>query len=91
MPEKHHITLRVEGMTCDGCARHVTEALESVAGVDEVQVPDWRSGRAIVVTNSALRDEDLSKAITKAGYRAIVEQHADAEDEVEGPISCCCC
>lgn len=35
MSEKNHITLRVEGMTCDGCARHVTEALKNVSGVEE--------------------------------------------------------
>jgi len=27
-----HFTLRIEGMTCNGCARHVTQALSGVAG-----------------------------------------------------------
>lgn len=28
--------LRIEGMTCDNCVRHVTQALRSVAGVTDV-------------------------------------------------------
>ena len=42
------LTLTVGGMTCAGCARHVTEALESVPGVASADVPGWESGRADV-------------------------------------------
>ncbi|MBI2818109.1 MAG: cation transporter [Acidobacteria bacterium] len=41
-----HYTLRIEGMTCDGCARHVTEALKSVSGVEEARVGHWKSAEA---------------------------------------------
>jgi mercuric reductase len=88
MVGKQHITLHVEGMTCESCARHVREALLSIAGVDDVQVSDWRSGRAVVVADTIVRTEDLSRAIRKAGYRAVVEQ--GLEEEAEGPIGCCC-
>ncbi|MDQ3565641.1 MAG: cation transporter [Pseudomonadota bacterium] len=27
MSNRIHFTLRIEGMTCEGCARHVTQAL----------------------------------------------------------------
>jgi copper chaperone CopZ len=35
MSGRKQIVLRVEGMTCDGCAHHVTAALQSVPGVLE--------------------------------------------------------
>ncbi len=37
MGSKFYLLLRVEGMTCDGCARHVSEALKAVPGVEDVQ------------------------------------------------------
>ncbi|MBI5410829.1 MAG: heavy-metal-associated domain-containing protein [Nitrospirae bacterium] len=43
MSERNHILLRVEGMTCEGCARHVAEALRSVPGVEQAQVGSWLS------------------------------------------------
>lgn len=89
MVAKHHITLQVEGMTCDGCARHVTEALESLAGVEEVQVSNWKSGQVQVIANTSVRNEDISKAIESAGDHAFVKQRAAREDEVKAPITCC--
>jgi mercuric reductase len=85
MAEKHHITLRVEGMTCDGCARHVTEALKSAQGVEEAQVGSWQAGQAVVVAEASVKDEDLSKAVRKAGYRAFVRDRRPIEGERKAP------
>ena len=38
MAKKNHVVLRVEGMTCDGCAHHVTEALKSAPDTKDAQV-----------------------------------------------------
>lgn len=35
---KQLMTLKVQGMTCDDCVVHVTEALKKVPGVEEVKV-----------------------------------------------------
>lgn len=85
MSEKNHVTLRVEGMTCDGCARHVTEALKNVSGVEEAQVPGWRSGQATVIAESGVTDEDLMHAVSNAGYRGIVRERAALEGERRAP------
>lgn len=85
--KKDHIVLRVEGMTCDGCARHVTEALNSAKGVEEAQVGSWRSGQAVVVAENTVKDEILIKAVEKAGYRAIVTKRRDLEGERKVPRS----
>lgn len=72
MNDRDHRLLRVEGMTCEGCARHVTEALKSVPGVEQAQVGSWRSGQATVVANTAVTDQALLAAIQKAGYHGLI-------------------
>ncbi|MCL6505507.1 MAG: cation transporter, partial [Bryobacteraceae bacterium] len=49
-------------MTCDGCARHVTEALRKVPGVVEAQVPSWKTGQATVVAAAGVKDSALVAA-----------------------------
>jgi mercuric reductase len=73
---KQQIGIRIEGMTCDGCARHVTKALQSVTGVERAEVGSWKSGRALAVADSGVAAESLTRAVEKAGYRAVVlERH----------------
>jgi mercuric reductase len=87
MPTRDHIILRVEGMTCDGCARHVTEALKNAKGVEEAQVGSWRSGQAVVIAESSVDEKDLMKAVKKAGYRAIVTERRGLDAERKVPPS----
>ncbi|MBI3080886.1 MAG: mercury(II) reductase [candidate division NC10 bacterium] len=74
MTERIQMTLQIEGMTCDGCARHVTRALEAVPGVEEARVPTWQAGLAQVVAGSDVSEEALLGAVTAAGYRARVRE-----------------
>lgn len=64
------IQLRIEGMTCDSCARHVRQALEQVPGVRRVDVPGWQAGRATVETESLVDPRPLVEAVHAAGYDA---------------------
>ncbi|MBI3473015.1 MAG: heavy-metal-associated domain-containing protein, partial [Candidatus Solibacter usitatus] len=61
--------MRIEGMTCDGCARHVAKALQGVAGVEQAQVGSWRSGEAIAIADAGVDAETLARAVEGAGYR----------------------
>jgi copper chaperone CopZ len=72
MSNRAHLTLRIEGMTCDGCARHVTQALKGVPGVETVEVGDWREGTAVAVADASVAEEALMGAVASAGYRAII-------------------
>jgi mercuric reductase len=74
MADRFQITLDVQGMTCDGCAAHVEKALGAVAGVEEAQVPSWRSGRATVVSGLHVPDEALLRSVEDLGYRALVRE-----------------
>src|SRR5688572_18717290 len=63
--------LRVEGMTCNNCARHVTEAIQSVPGVQSVLV-NLQSQRASVrwKRDSTTDAGALIATIAAAGYEA---------------------
>jgi copper chaperone CopZ len=66
-------TLKVEGMTCGGCAVSVVGAAKSVPGVSGADV-DWKAGRAVVRYQPERTDpQAIADAISKAGYRATVE------------------
>ena len=62
-------TLKISGMKCMHCAGAVRKALESVAGVESVDVNLERADA--VVTGNADADA-LVKAIDKQGYEARV-------------------
>jgi mercuric reductase len=81
MSTKHtpaRIELEIQGMTCDACALHVTNALKGVAGVSEATVPGWQSGRATLAVEPAVNEAALVEAVAKAGYRAAVATRRQA-------------
>jgi len=57
----------VEGMTCDHCARAVTNELAGLAGVQRVRV-DLEGGTAEVVSEAALPLDAVRAAVDEAGY-----------------------
>lgn len=70
------IELEVQGMTCDGCANHVRQALSAVEGVTEVEVPSYKEGRAIVRATESVDDSALVSAVEQAGYQARIKKKA---------------
>ena len=60
------VTLDVGGMTCDGCAGRVRNALEEVSGVLSAVV-SHESGKAIISHSGASRG-NLSSAVRTIGY-----------------------
>lgn len=62
------ITLQIDGMSCDNCAKFVREALESVVGVNSAHV-DLAQGRA-VVEGDELDVDELVEAVDAEGYAA---------------------
>jgi Cu+-exporting ATPase len=60
--------LNVTGMTCNGCASHVKQALEAVPGVEQAEV-DLAAARATVrIDSTRVSREDLENAVQAAGY-----------------------
>ena len=61
-------TLKVTGMTCDGCTSKVAHALNAIAGVHEVVV-SLSDGEAAVRYDEHLTAPDkLKSAVKGAGY-----------------------
>ena len=69
------IELNVQGMSCGSCVKHVTEALQALAGVDGVEV-DLQSGRVRVGGNPD--SAALLAALDDAGYPAQLAAPATA-------------
>lgn len=65
-----HLTLRIDGMTCAACARHVSQVLQRVPGVVQTQVPGWQAGRAEVIAQEGVDEQALLEVVAQAGYRA---------------------
>ena len=61
--------LRITGMSCNNCVRHVSEALRGVPGVTKVEVtlPD----RATVEHEGGT--DKLVAAVESAGYEAVTQ------------------
>lgn len=61
--------LDIQGMTCQNCVKHVTEALESVPGVKQAQV-DLEAAHAEVQAKADADTADMVAAVEEAGYQA---------------------
>jgi len=69
--------LKIEGMSCQNCARHVREALQAVAGVEYAEV-DLDAGWARV-KGEGMQVNALVKAVGRAGYAAEPAEVGGAE------------
>src|SRR5690348_343620 len=69
--------LSVSGMTCGNCARHVTEAIQSVPGVHSATVSlDSHSASVRWAADGSRNPAAVVEAIEKEGYTAkVVEAH----------------
>ncbi len=68
----------VSGMTCANCARHVTEAIQSVPNVASASV-QLESGRATVRWKGAADAKSVAEAVAEAGYEATAIDSGDAK------------
>ena len=62
--------IKVEGMMCMHCVAHVKEALESLKGVTNVEV-SLENNEAVITSSKELKEKDIDKAISKAGYKYV--------------------
>ena len=60
-------TLKIEGMMCQHCVAHVTKALQTVEGVESVEV-NLKKKTALVTSQTEISSEVLTQVIADAGY-----------------------
>ena len=76
-----YIDLGVGGMTCDDCVVHVSEALESVPGVEAAHV-DLASRSAVVTARPEVESGALAAAVRATGqYNAFERGRRPAAGE----------
>ncbi|WP_147615985.1 heavy metal translocating P-type ATPase [Treponema pectinovorum] len=63
-------TLKIEGMMCQNCERHVKEALEKIDGVESATTSHEKKS-AVVKLSKEVSDSQFEKAITDAGYKLV--------------------
>lgn len=63
-------TLKVSGMTCQGCVRNVTRVLQAVPGVDGVEVSLDKGEARVRYDPARTGVPALREAVADAGYSA---------------------
>ena len=88
-PNHFATELLVTGMTCGNCARHVTEAIQSVPGVRSAEVSlDSRRASVRWIPNEKHDVTALVQAIEKEGYGAkVVEAQGHEHDHGEHQLA----
>ena len=64
------VTLKIEGMSCKGCAMGTQGALEKVAGVESAKV-SFSDKQAVVVCADAVDEGALRAAVESAGFKVV--------------------
>ena len=62
--------LKIEGMMCAHCQKHVNDALAGMAGVTAVEV-NLEAGTAKVTAEREITREEFAQVITEAGYELV--------------------
>ncbi len=60
--------LKIEGMSCKHCVKHVTNALSDVDGVIDIKV-SLENKNALVILNKEVADQTFIDAIDEVGYK----------------------
>jgi Cu+-exporting ATPase len=62
--------LKIKGMMCQHCQKHVNDALVAMPGVKSVNV-DLEAGKATVQMDKDITEAEFAKVIEKAGYELV--------------------
>jgi Cu+-exporting ATPase len=60
----------IDGMHCASCSSNVEKSLKKVPGVKEVLI-SLMTKKAIIEADEKVSDEDLRKAVSRAGYKVV--------------------
>ncbi len=66
-------TYTVTGMTCGHCAGSVSDAIQKLDGVRDVQV-DVATGQVTVTSDHDLPEDEVREAVSEAGYHLAATQ-----------------
>ena len=61
------VVLKVEGMSCNNCVKHVTAALVELPGIREIDA-SLAEGKVAFRSTGAASEEQIQEALEEAGY-----------------------
>ncbi|WP_026533845.1 heavy-metal-associated domain-containing protein [Arthrobacter sp. H14] len=66
----------ISGMTCGHCVASVTEELQSIDGVENVEVDLNKSGisTTTITSSKKLSDAEIGEAVAEAGYLVVANE-----------------
>jgi copper chaperone CopZ len=64
------MTLEIDGMHCDGCARTIDHVLRRQPGVWEAEVSLDEGSARVLFDPEQVSVDQIAEAVRKAGYRA---------------------
>lgn len=79
-----NVTLKVVGMKCEKCPPKVKSALQSVKGVQKVDVDLVKKEAIVEFDKRKASPAQLAKAVTKAGFPASTKGITESTFEIEG-------
>ncbi len=68
--------VNISGMTCGHCVASVTEELQEIDGVENVEVDLDKSGisTTTITSSKELSDSEISEAVAEAGYLVVANE-----------------
>ena len=63
--------ISIQGMHCGSCAGNIERSLKKVSGVTSASV-SMMTNKGIVEAEDKVSEEELKKAVSRAGYKAVV-------------------
>ena len=64
------VRLTISGMHCASCGNNIERSLKNIKGVKEVSVSIMLK-KSIVEVEDSVSDDDLKKAVSRAGYSVV--------------------
>src|SRR5690606_12547246 len=72
VPQLKKVTLKIEGMTCGGCAIGARKVLEQLDGIQKAEVSYEKSQAVVTYDAKKVTVEQMIAAVKKLGYTATV-------------------
>ncbi|MCR4305456.1 MAG: heavy metal translocating P-type ATPase [Candidatus Daviesbacteria bacterium] len=74
-------TFQIKGMHCASCIRVIEGSIKKLPGVTEALVSLVTEKATVTFDSSEVKDEQITSAVSKVGYKAFLEEEAKSEDE----------
>ncbi len=72
---------QIKGMHCASCIRVIENSIKKIPGVSEALISLVTEKATVTFDSSAVKDEQITSAVSKVGYKAFLEEEVRSEDE----------